>query len=889
MWMGLSINLSGVLWLMQTVAGADEPLQRLWFNMAFVAGVLGLAALTNQARRKGVRSWPATGLIGAVVITALHVTNHHTSAAWALTVLLFVALVWLDRTIVISSCKNGGTRWVARAVLALTGGGIPVALSQIESHFAEEEFFAVAQGTVIAVFCFLLLLGQACLHRADEESRGVGNTMYHRGLVLGSLTIGLFGLGVGTVIAYQRSFYAWEVPGYPGLTRASPFVCGRVSPDPSRPSGNVVHQRMLRQMETGARKGVPELGMLALGTGKRYWAEAFRRAILEEARAGRFTGPAHSVKSTQYQAALRAYYTPRVRAAFPDLFSDAEWRTLRAWFADINRRALTVEWVDWMYGLGLSKWPEGPYENQENGAGLLAILEAEGLSPPNLSLRNRAYLHRYRRGWMQRFRNSDDAFFYQPEWITNAYFQSLYQPEQLESELVRRNRQLSFEWLLRQALPSGAPLRYNHPSPVSPIGTAYLAAVLESDPRFIWWSARMLDWAAEDEIVPTAQPGAEAPINVQGRSPTFGSCLLYGDSGLPNQPGPLAPDKIVLRDGWTPEAMYLLLNLRFSGWHRYKATNSIVLLYKDGPIVVEKLDGKPFRWLPKGRRLFRDKRVPRENLNGLLIPRTGWSHVTQRLSGIGSRWAQDPPLYARVIAVEWLGPVDISQTVIDDWRGWQHTRTVYFVHQGPVVIIDSARGKGRAAIAWHLVGEGRRDGNGLWLRSTPSPVRMLLPSTAWQHTAIRHTGAPAEAGDIGMPNWDVLYLSPTPGQLDLATVFAVDSWTTMEYTSQRLPGGQFLRLKRRGRGIALLQNDSGRWLQAQGLATDGQWVLTLRRERNRQVCFGGGTHIEVHLAERPVALRRTDGQLWTAWQWHRGTLTVRSPDPDTAVCLDVLR
>ena len=75
-----------------------------------------------------------------------------------------------------------------------------------------------------------------------------------------------------------------------------------------------------------------------------------------------------------------------------------------------------------------------------------------------------------------------------------------------------------------------------------------------------------------------AQPGAERPLDLAGESPHVGSCLLYGDSGLPTQVGPLAPDKIVFRDGWTPGAAYLLLNLRFSGWHRYKATNTITLL-----------------------------------------------------------------------------------------------------------------------------------------------------------------------------------------------------------------------------------------------------------------------------------------------------------------------
>ena len=74
----------------------------------------------------------------------------------------------------------------------------------------------------------------------------------------------------------------------------------------------------------------------------------------------------------------------------------------------------------------LFKWPKGPYENQENGAGLLAMLEAEGLADPALSAANRAYLARNWRGWTARFRVTDDALVYQPEWIDNAYFQSLF-------------------------------------------------------------------------------------------------------------------------------------------------------------------------------------------------------------------------------------------------------------------------------------------------------------------------------------------------------------------------------------------------------------------------------------------------------------------------------
>ena len=43
----------------------------------------------------------------------------------------------------------------------------------------------------------------------------------------------------------------------------------------------------------------------------------------------------------------------------------------------------------------------------------------------------------------------------------------------------------------------------------------------------------------------------------------------------------------------------------------YKATNAITLLYQGTPLVIGSMTGESFGWLPKGRSLFRDKRIPR--------------------------------------------------------------------------------------------------------------------------------------------------------------------------------------------------------------------------------------------------------------------------------------
>ncbi len=680
-------------------AGAPFSWAGLAVRWGLATGILLAAGLTCPHPTGGARpSWPGLlWLVPGAVAGLIYGLTGATWAAWSVTGIAWVLLLGLER--ILTGVRSRPGRWAWRGMVALAAGAFPVALSQLESRFADEEFFVALEAVALAFF-WLLLLGahRLTLRRMPGYLRwGIRLDRRATGLVFLLLAFG--GLN-GTVWAYRHSFYPPVAPTYPGISEESPFLCGQVPPDPQTYDGRDVFHRILARVEANPRKGPPEYGMLALGTGERRWAEQFRESLLKEVAEGRYTGPAHSVKSVQFEAALRAYYFPRVRDRFPGLFSDEELARIKAWFAAINRRALTVEWVDLMYALAFSKWPEGPYENQENGAGLLALLEAEGLADPKLSAANRAYLARNRRGWLQRFRVTDDAFVYQPEWIYNAYFQSLY-----TGEFPRENARRSFEWLLLQALPDGAPLRYNHPGQGSLAGIAYLGATLFRDSRYIWLAGRAVEEVEQGGGYLFAQPGVEEPIPLEGRSPTEGSCLIYGDSGLPNQRGPLAPDKIVFRDGWGKDAVYLLVNLRFTGWHRYKATGTVTLVYKNGVLSADVLDGKPFSWLPVGRSLFRDKRVPRENLNGLVVQKTGMAAVLYGLTGIGGPWAQDPPYYAEVVAFETGPERDWAHIRLVGWRGWQHDRWIYFYHNGgPIIVVDGAQGPAGAGagLVWHL-------------------------------------------------------------------------------------------------------------------------------------------------------------------------------------------
>lgn len=729
-----------------------------------VAGLLIVAILTCAYPTAEPRFvWSRLLMsVPLLIAGAMVVLTGATWAAWLLVGTAYLALLCLEPLLTFT--LSWFRRWFWRFLLAATAGAFPVVVAQFESHFADEEFFVALEALALGILWLLLLgLFRFGVHRtALHLTRG---THLDRRLAAIFLVLVLFAGLSGTLWMYRHSFYPSLAPSYPGISAQTPFLCGQVQPDSQIYDGQEVYERLLRRVQAHPNMGPQEYAVLALGTGEQRWADTFHDALLLEAQAGKFTGPAYSVKAGQFEAALRAYYFPRMRERFPELFSPSESAQITAWFAAINRRALTVEAVDLMYALAFSKWPEGPYENQENGAGLLAVLEAEDLADNALSASNQAYLAHNPRGWAQRFRVTDDAFIYQPMWIDNAYFQSLY-----AGAVSDQNLHLSFEWLFLQALPDGAFVRYNHPGVGTLAGMAYLGAEVLDDPRYIWFAGRAVTELEERDGYFFAQPGMEQPLSVTGQSPTEGSCLLFGDSGLPNQIGPLAPDKIVFRDGWSQDAAYLLLNLRFTGWHRYKGTGTVTLLYQDGVLAADVLDGQPFSWLPVGRSMFRDKRIPRENLNGLVVAKTGMAAVLYRLTGVGGPWAQDPPYYAEVLSFSTGATVDSAHIRLSSWRGWQHDRMIFFYHDGgPIIVVDEAQGspKQAAALIWHLTDSIYMEAGRFRLRADNAPVDVvLLPQDGGEIWQTSFT--------VGTSNLDVVYYGDSGFRV--VTVFLPKAW-----------------------------------------------------------------------------------------------------------------
>jgi hypothetical protein len=733
--------------------------------------LLIVSDLTRPIRReKDLAVWPGliglvgTSLIGLAINWRLPGSDF---GSW-ITVVATVGLILGLRSLLVSDRS-----WFIQG-FSVVGAGflasmIVVGLAQIESQFAQEEFFAAVDVLVLGGFFSLLSVSSVISERFDRNLRAFrGVSVRVRWVLIASVSILLGGTLFG-FRTYQKSFYSSEVPDYPGITPSDPFICGTAyeTPEDGRGlDGRDIFNDLVRELSQRSNKTPADYGMLAFMTDDRVWAEQFREALLLEAHDALFTGPAHSVKWGQYEASRRLYFYIKVREAFPDLFSEDDVNLLADWFADINRRALTVEWVDWLYGLAFSKWPEGPYENQEIGAGLLSLLEYGGLAAPGLSDENRAYLEREARGWQARFRNTDDAYTYQAVWIGNAYYQSL-----LDPDIVESNVKLSFEWLLLQALPDGRPLAYNPSESIPLAGPAYLGAELLGDPRLMWLAGRSLDLTEQQGEVFGIFPGISEAVSTSGRVPEVGSCLLYSRSGLPNQVGPLAPDKVVLRDGWMPDSKYLLLNLRFAGWHRYKATNTVTMMYKQKPIVRDSLEVAPADWLPEGRSLFRDKRVPRQDLNGLLVERSGMDAVVQALTGLGGPWAQDPPHYAEVLDFQTSDIMDSAHIRVDQWHGWTHDRSIYLHHDKDVIVVfDRALGPtfdpfaGEVAITWQA-----------------------------HHTPVLHKGSVLLDGDVKLvvlnaereivtpveedSLYRLQYLDKVMGELSLISLFLFDEWT----------------------------------------------------------------------------------------------------------------
>ena len=441
-------------------------------------------------------------------------------------------------------------------------------------------------------------------------------------------------------------------------------------------------------------------------------------------------------------------------------------------------RVFSVEWVDWLYAVAFGRKPVGPYENQEIGVAALAVLaKAIENDYPEIADQCREYIDSHAVVWNGNFRNTDDSVNYQGWWINSCYMVAKFRPrlEQLNGNHARK----AFEWLLKQWPPNGMALGYNDYRTANLADTMALGASLFHDGRYKWLATKMLRRASTgQEDLPKFCFGlASWDDSLKAITPSVGSCYLSGPGKFPHEPGPVIPDKMVLREGWSEDSLYALVNLRYSGWHKYKATNCVVTVIYGVPFVVEDSICKKHWWLPAGRMLYRDKKIDRARLNGLQLGLEGNELVMNNLLKLGSSWAQDPPQFAEVAFFETTDSVDVGMTEISDWREWKHSRVSAMVKgdHAYLVVIDRAIGtqKGNVGLSWHLKGEPLFERNRIRLRQDKYKLDFVYPhSESWYLTEIADSfesdPAPdnARAADI-----DVQMLSQAVSETGFITVF----------------------------------------------------------------------------------------------------------------------
>jgi hypothetical protein len=494
--------------------------------------------------------------------------------------------------------------------------------------------------------------------------------------------------------------------------------------------------------------------------------------IIQEALEEKFTGPSNSMKIRQTWAAERGMVYLDLLKRFPRLFDDAERLLIQKWFEALTMRAFTIEWSDFYYMLAFQKPITAPYRNQENGVAALAVYAEiiEGTNP-ELAKKARNYVIDNAILWRSNFRNTDDSTSYQALWIYNAwYVGGLMFPETLGNIYSKQ----SFDWLLKQWPPSGGPLGYNPDVSTIVPDVFLLGAKLHSSPEFRWLGEKSLAFARKNKIELDGLRGGfqflkqEAPT----RTPTVDSTYIEAPGNLVQFPSENRPDKIVFRSGWKDESLYALLNLRYDGFHGYKATNAIVSLYYGVPFIVEDFVKVSRKWLPKGRARERDDNIDRHRLNGFYIEEPLLNRVFNKIDVLRTRWFQTLPRYTKTNQFYNSDIFDYSRTDIVDWLGWSNYRTCLLVGDAYFAVFDFNKGNSekRHSIIWHLRGRYNSERNILTQNNYKLQTSFLFDDNS--SIDIRSSEEIYEPESVLFePNYDI-FISSSKNHSEVVSIFA---------------------------------------------------------------------------------------------------------------------
>jgi len=478
------------------------------------------------------------------------------------------------------------------------------------------------------------------------------------------------------------------------------------------------------------------------------------------------------MKITQTWAAERGIvYLDMVRS-YPGLFSEEQRVIIQEWFQALTRRAFTLEWSDFYYMLAFKKPPTAPYRNQENGVGALAVY-AEIIEEydPGLAKKAREYVMKNALLWKSNFRNTDDSTSYQALWIYNAWNAGrLMFPETLKNSYSKQ----SFEWLMKQWPPNGGPLGYN-PDACTIIPDIFLlGAKLHSSPEFRWIGEKSFNFAKKNGIeLHGLRPGLQfLNEEIPAIEPTVDSTFIDAPGNLVQFPSENRPDKIVFRSGWKDDSLYALLNLRYDGFHGYKATNSIVSLHYGVPFIVEDLVKLTRNWLPKGRARVRDDNIERQRLNGFYIKEPLLFRFLNKIDVLRTRWFQTLPRHTQTNKFYNSTIYDYSRTDIVNWSGWRNYRTCLLVGDAYFAVFDFNMGNSakQHSIIWHVRGHYNSENDILTQNNYKLQTSFLFDDNS--SINIRSSEEFSEPESVLFePNYDI-FISSSKNHSEVVSIFA---------------------------------------------------------------------------------------------------------------------
>ncbi|MBU4174941.1 MAG: heparinase II/III-family protein [Actinobacteria bacterium] len=640
--------------------------------------------------------------------------------------------------------------------------------------------------------------------------------------------------------------------------------------------------------------------------------EAGRKArdiLVQAAQDDKYCDLAKATKNWQYDATTFVYNYLLLNEKDPELFSESDRNQILAWFKMLNENAFVKNWGDYVYAVLFKKKPSGIYENQEIGIGLLAVL-AEALESkyPELARKDKDYVERHGVGWTNNFRNTDDAITYHHSiWVKNAYMMYEYGCEDKDNAVIRDNARNSFEWILAQWPPNGMNPTYNSYSSYMPIDDMAIGAYLFKDGRYKWLSERMIESQIEYE-----GPDFDSTKGlhlwddtITSQTPQIGSCLLFGTTGTASKPGALKPDKVVLRDGWKQDSLYSLLNLRFSGWHSYKATNSIISIMSGEPFVVEKLEERIHSWLPTANASTRDRKIYREWLNCFQIELSGYEKLVRYLTGFGSEWSQDPPRFAEIVYFDKDDSLsmDISITRINKWHGWNHTRTMVLVRDKYLAVLDQADGndKRRSALAWHLHGDITEDDSSFLLDQGADKLNFFLPRNTGWYQVDSNKREPVDDGkdiEVHKSDMDVFLESSGRDSVGFIGVFqpvregndikVACVQVTDEHGKEAYPGAIGVEVTEPGCRVMICSSTKNALFSYGGeLQSNAGFIIYEMRDSDTSIKFDGGDVFIIEKTEKPDCIVFGSTELLEGEDWTYSGDTLRISTPGDEGCLEI--